>query len=155
MSRLLRGLFLAFVGVIVLAAAPACADDVSYYSVSLIHPKTHRLDPIVVYYNGKFMLSRRVKIPYGASFYVKARATKGRYLSVIFRDDSSRLYDLPLEQRLMKTDVKEFVWTMPRRFMPGNVEFYVCLWTGYNTETLFMEGALYKSQFLTLGTTSI
>lgn len=138
-------------------AMPARAglDTVAYYSVSLIHPKTKRLLPIKVYYNGHFMLNRQMQIPYGSSLFVKVRAPRGMYLSAVFRDEASTIYDLPLKARKMTSDVKEFVWTMPRRFVPGDVQFYLCLWAGYNPDTLFMEGAVYKSQFLLLGKTQI
>jgi len=140
-------------------AVPALAggDSITYFSVSWIQPKTRKLTPIKVYYNGRFMLNRTMDIPYGSSLFVKLRVPKGRYINVCFRDDSSRIYDLPntLQARRVVNDVTQFVWTMPRRFMPGQVEFYLALHANINPQTMFYEGMLDKTEWLILGETRL
>jgi len=137
------------------SAAWPSVESIVYYSVSLVQPRTRKLVPIKVYYNGQFMTDRTLTIRHGSTFYVKVRAPRGRYLSVIFRDDSSHIYDLPLKARRLTEDQKELTWTMPGRFVPGDVEFFLCLWAGVNPDTLFMEGAIEKTGWLRLGRTTL
>jgi hypothetical protein len=130
--------------------AHAAAAPVEF-AISWVHPGTAHLTPLVVFRAGAYRLRREMRFAPFSKLYVKVRAPQGRYLSAAFRDDSTRIYDLPLTKRLMTSDTKAFYWTMPSRFMPGKVEFFLCLWQGCNEDNGYMEGTLFKSDFVTLG----
>lgn len=139
------------------AATPVSAADdiIEYFSVSLVNKKTHHLTPIKIYTNGKLTLDRRMHFSHGATFFVKVIAPRGRFVSAVFRDEATSIYDLPQQARRMTTNTKEFMWTMPRRFVPGSVEFFVCLWASMNPEAATMDGALERTGWITLGDTNI
>jgi hypothetical protein len=135
--------------------AVGSANSIYYFSVSLVNPRTRALTPLKVYYNGHLTVDRRMNIPHGATFYVKLIAPRGKYVSAVFRDDTDTLYDLPYRARLLTSDTKEFLWTMPRRFVPGNVEFYACLYSSYNPEMRTMGDALDRTGWMELGKTDL
>lgn len=130
-------------------------EKLYYFSVSLVQPRTRQLIPIKVYYNDHLTLDRKMHIPHGSTFFVRLLAPMGRYVSVVFRDEGDTLYDLPMNARYLDTGTKQFTWTMPRRFMPGRVEFGICLWTLLIPGTDTLDGAFERTGFLNLGDTAI
>ncbi len=131
------------------------ADRLSYFSISLVAPRTRQLTPLVIYENGGIVYQKRVPMTRGATLFVKLRGPVGEYVSVVFRDDADQQFDLPYKARRIDSEVKQFYWTMPQRFVEGNVDVYLQLWTIYNAETRSMDGGHAATGWITLGSTSI
>lgn len=135
----------------------ACAarEKIYYFSIHMWDPCSHQLIPLIVYYNDHLARDQRVHIPHGAKFKVKVIASKGRYLSIAFRDDGDTIFDLPFKARHLDSDTKEIWWTMPPRFMPGDVEVSICLWSNFDPDARIMVNRIENSGWITLGDTGI
>ena len=130
-------------------------EFIVYFSVSLVQPKTGRRIPIKIYSHGRFTYDPKMRIPHGATLFVSVRVGGGRYLSAVFRDDADQQFDLPRAARRLDGNTKEFLWTMPRRFVAGRVELFLCLWANLNPQNNRMEGAVERTGWVRLGETSL
>lgn len=154
----------AYVSVVALmgffSAAPAFAGAergaLSYFSVSLVNPQTRALIPMKIFTNGRLTLDRKLRIPYGATFHIKLVAPRGYYISAVFRDGAAVQYDLPRRARYLARGEKQFLWTMPRRFVPGDVELFLSLYASMNQETGSMhEYTVERTGWIPLGETHL
>lgn len=131
-------------------------EVISFFSFSLVDPRTHALVPIKVFHDGRFLLDRQIRVPHGSTFYVKLVVPKEHYVSVVFRDDASVQYDLPTRARFVPNGTKTFTWTMPPRFCSGRIEVFMSLYSAMNPNTGSMrEYTVDRTGWITLGSTSL
>ncbi|NDD27232.1 MAG: hypothetical protein EB084_03085 [Proteobacteria bacterium] len=133
----------------------AATSPISYLSISLVEPGTHRLVPLKIFCDGQLRLNRTARIPRGATFHVKIVAPRGRYVETVFRDDFDTQFNLPSRARRVGSGAKSFTWTMPTRFVGGSVEVFVALFATVNEETCKLEEPLDRTGWITLGQTSL
>ncbi len=73
------------------------------------------------------------------------------FLSIVFRDQNSNMYQVPNDQALVRTGVKDIYWSPPVRFASGDMDFQVAVWNAPLPKTTLDTSIVDRTEFLLLG----
>ncbi|HXE73174.1 MAG TPA: hypothetical protein VNO81_10975 [Candidatus Nitrosotenuis sp.] len=109
---------------------------------------------------GRLKVDRRGQFSRKGRFRVRVETTGGplvaghriSYVSIVFRDENSNMFDLPMEKRKVVDGVKDLFWKVPYNFVQGTVEVHVATWNRDPAISSLLTEVTDRTNFLILGT---